>query len=313
MMSFSNSEALDFLHELNKLLSSSLNVPPIMFNKENPVGNGSTISHFDEIEKAEIGVFELANNEIDEYTFMKAFVSLLHETTHIFQHKTLLYQNDDSSIFIAIGICAAMTSKIYYKSNYLLMQDEIAAQYSALKNAYGILCKYISVQEANDMICRYVNNHIQDEFIQEYEKNYFSVAEIFTNYKKAFEKSRSTKRKIDVEKYRTLLTEDNELCTKDLIAAMVNSNSDKLSLILKSKTGIQQDFYLTCIYFRHKYKNDIKRIRNIEFKSISDLNYMQKFPGFKLKSYYSIKHIRLDDITPDLSHIINLQMLPNIF
>ncbi len=309
MVSFSNRDALNFLHKLNECLSSSRNnEPPLIFDEKEYVGNGFTRSYFDDVVKAEIGVSELANNKTDEYVFMKAFMSLLHETTHIFQHQILLKRKDDTSRFIALGYFAAMASKFYYDSNYFLMPDEIAAQYSALKNAYTILCKLFSKQEANDMICRYVNKHIKDEFIQEYrKKDYSSVAKIFSDYEKAFKASKYTRRVLNVEE---LLAKSNDFDKGDYIVAMAKNSSRKLPLILNSKSGIQQDFYLTSIFIHTELTKYNERKSNL--KSISDLNFNLEFPGFGLKSYRSIKRIRLDDATPDFSQSLDLQMLPKL-
>ena len=132
------------------------------------VGNGRTSSLFDIIRKSFIGIKEFSDDPdgyVDDYTFMKGFMALIHESTHIYQREKLLRVNNKSSKYLAVNYMAISASDKYYKSNYKIMPCEIAAQYSAIKNGYSILTKIFGEHDANLLICNYVNKHIKHEFI----------------------------------------------------------------------------------------------------------------------------------------------------
>ena len=87
---------------------------------ETYLGNGSTYSFFDEIRTAYIGIKELSDDPdgvVDDYTFMKGFMALIHESTHVYQREKLLRVNNKSSKYLAVNYMALSASDKYYKSN----------------------------------------------------------------------------------------------------------------------------------------------------------------------------------------------------
>lgn len=145
-MSMMNCELISFLGKIARDIQvlAGLSKPVFVNNVEEYLGNGKVSSFFDEIDTASIGIKELSANpdgDVNDYTFMKGFMALIHEFTHIYQREKLLRVNNKSSKYLAVNYMAISASDKYYKSNYKIMPCEIAAQYSAIKNGYSSLTK----------------------------------------------------------------------------------------------------------------------------------------------------------------------------
>ena len=143
-----NREVIDFLKVISKelQLKNGLHKRVGIDSEDKFTGNGSTISYFDTVMGSSVGIKELYDNpnaHTDNYTFMKAFISVLHEYTHIYQREVLLHEKGNSVNYLAIGYAAEAASPVYYNNinNYKLMPHEISAQYSALKNGYKFAAK----------------------------------------------------------------------------------------------------------------------------------------------------------------------------
>ena len=113
-----NRETSEFLQKFsNKLcekngFSKCVSVDDI----DEPTGNGVTKSYFDTVYFSSVGIKELYDNpnaHTDNYTFMKAFISVLHEYTHIYQREVLLHEKGNSVNYLAIGYAAEAASPVY--------------------------------------------------------------------------------------------------------------------------------------------------------------------------------------------------------
>lgn len=300
-----NNECLEFIKHVRYSIGYEKYGQPLpRFNKALPLGNGCVKSSFDDIVDADIGILSLSPGEceISEYDFMKCYISLLHEVTHIYQRQTLLQHDDDSAKFVSLSYFAGASSKIYYEDNYFYMADEIAAQYSALKNGYNILCKYVGEEKANSMICNYVNKHINDEFIRDYyTEDYSSVDDIFDDYNKAFKASKHKQRTLDSDKYKELLAEDENYKYIDCVSAAIYANKNRfVTAVQNLNSGVEQDFYLTKLFFDANSGEYSQKKQHL--KSISNLDFKPKLFGFGA-SGKSIRKLDLSLVTPDFSDI----------
>ena len=282
-------------------------------------GNGVTESYFDIVYSASVGIKELFDNpdaRTDNYTFMKVFVSVLHEYTHIYQRERLLHEKGSTSNFIALSYLAGSASEIYYNDscNYKYMSDEIAAQYSALKNGYNILSQFVGKKKANSMICDYVNKHINDEFVENSGKDYLKVDDIFDDYEKAFKKSRTAKRNFDRKEYNNVLDKfcqkhpdknDEQIMNsitdiplKCLIKEKLSGKpSSFINAMENSKLGIYQDFVLAQAYLNSCKENKQKYK---ELRALSSINFTFKIPSLK-KTLEQIRFLNLSNVTPEFS------------
>jgi hypothetical protein len=316
-----NREVIDFLKVISKelQLKNSLHKRVGIDSEDKFTGNGSTISYFDTVIGSSIGIKELCDNpdaRTDNYTFMKAFISILHEYTHIYQREILLHEKGNSVNYLAIGYAAEAASPVYYNNinNYKLMPHEISAQYSALKNGYNILSQFVGKKKANSMICDYVNKHIEDEFIKNPGEDYSNVEAIFDDYEKAFKEAKTTKREFDKKEYESKF---NELRRESPDKTDVQIRNDIIDIPLKcfldeklsgrrskfitamenSKPGIYQDFILAQVYSNANNEN---REKYKSLEALSSINFSNKFPSLK-KTPEQIRFLNLASVTPEFS------------
>ena len=81
-------ECLKFISDIRSSIGYKLHGEYLpRFNADIGLGNGCVSSYFDEINDAIIGVEPSPMTDYDwtEYDFMKCYISMLHEATHIYQ------------------------------------------------------------------------------------------------------------------------------------------------------------------------------------------------------------------------------------
>ena len=337
-MKMTNSQTREFLSDLSIALKHkhnlSANVWPI--NRSETTGNGSTASYFDDTKYSVIGIKELAENpdaQTDTYTFMKAFMSVIHESTHIYQRDVLLHEKSDTANYLAVGYMAEMASKKYYEDNYNFMPHEIAAQYSAVKNGYSILAGLEGESRANSLVCMYVNKHINDELMPKPAHPYSKIEDILSDYEKAFADSKTIQRKFEPEEYvdeTVKFREEHPDINKNDVIRVIGDVPMRCLIEHDSKTldkiryeaGIKQDFALAgaymirqrddCKYWDNKehvdiYTNEFNEKCSLE--AIKSVNVENKFAPFKKKAA-RLTDLDLQSVTPDMR--LTIDDLPTI-
>ena len=117
-MKLTNYETIAFLQKFSKKLceSNDFSKYVLVDDIDEPTGNGVTKSYFDTVYFSSVGIKELYDNpnaHTDNYTFMKAFISILHEYTHMYQREVLLHEKGNSVNYLAIGYAAEAASPVY--------------------------------------------------------------------------------------------------------------------------------------------------------------------------------------------------------
>lgn len=300
-----NADATSLLNKIKQHIGyTALRKSIPQLNKYVSTGNGITSSRFHQTSYSYIGIKELSENPdspTDEYTFTKAFISLLHESTHIYHRYEILKNNSSkSAAYISLGYLAESCSSDYYNKNYTLMPQEIAAQYSAVKNGYAILCQLTNETEANRMICDYVNHHIQDdsEFIEFQNKEpYHNIEDILDAYDKSFEMARLFHKNLDLEAYKAALSDNPDYEESDYVMKALIDGKQEILEKACNANGIQQDFLLAKLYLNYEDPNGYYQ-KNL--KTLSQINFEENRFSIKLNAK-QIKPVRIDRITPDFS------------